>query len=80
MEEQQLQIQIGQENSDSLVSSVLKDINEKRDRVLKGFRNSIPSPFVRFRPDFLGIQKRKYYVVTSSTKGKVFINLNILLS
>lgn len=59
----------GQENSDNLVSSVLKDLNEKRDRVLKGFRNSIPSPFVRFRPDFLGIQKRKYYVVTSSTKG-----------
>lgn len=71
MQETQLSLKMeaGQENLDSLVSSVLRFLKENRERVLNGFRNSISSPFVRFRTDFLGIQKKKYYLITSSTKG-----------
>lgn len=48
---------------------VKQQIYERRDRLLEGKINSIPSPFVRFRSDFLGIQQRKSVVVTSFTKG-----------
>jgi hypothetical protein len=44
-------------------------LKERRNRILRGEINSIPSPFIRFRDDFVGIEQAKYYVVTSSTKG-----------
>lgn len=36
---------------------------------MDGGINSIPSPFVRFRGDFLGWEQGTYYLVTSFTKG-----------
>lgn len=58
---------------------VISGFKARRQRILDGKINSIPSPLVRFREDFLGIEQKKYYVITSSTKGKVFISLNIFL-
>lgn len=44
-------------------------IKEKRQRVIDGKVNSIPSPFKRFSNDFIGLQQAKYYLITSFTKG-----------
>lgn len=54
---------------EGLKDRVLRNLKERRERVLNGHINSIPSPFVRFRNDFLGIEQGKYYVVTGSTKS-----------
>lgn len=53
----------------NLIDRVISGLEERRDKILKGGINSIPSPFIRFSEDFLGIEQSKYYVVTSSTKG-----------
>lgn len=53
----------------TLINRVLDSLEERRNRLLNGLINSIPSPFVRFSDDFIGIEQAKYYVVTSSTKG-----------
>lgn len=50
---------------------VLNYLEERRERVLNGQVNSIPTPFPRFAEDFIGIEQSTYYTVTSFTKGKV---------
>lgn len=54
---------------ESLRERVLDNLKERRDRILRGDINSIPSPFSRFSEDFLGIEQGKYYCITASTKG-----------
>lgn len=63
-----------------LLNRIKGNIIERRDRLKEGKINSIPSPFERFRNDFLGIERKKMYLVSSFTKGKLFIDINILLS
>lgn len=53
----------------SIRERVISGFKARRQRILDGKINSIPSPFVRFREDFLGVEQKKYYVITSSTKG-----------
>lgn len=53
----------------SLREKANKYIKDRRQRLLDGGINSIPSPFVRFRGDFLGWEQGTYYLVTSFTKG-----------
>ena len=53
----------------SLRERVSKYIKDRRQRLLDGGINSIPSPFVRFRNDFLGWEQSTYYLITSFTKG-----------
>lgn len=53
----------------SLTERVLNTLEERRDKILNGGINSIPSPFKRFSEDFLGIEQSKFYLLTSSTKG-----------
>lgn len=53
----------------TLIYRVLNGLEERRNRLLNGLINSIPSPFIRFSNDFIGIEQSKYYVITSSTKG-----------
>ena len=48
---------------------VLIYLEERRERILNGQVNSIPSPFPRFTEDFIGIEQSTYYTVTSFTKG-----------
>lgn len=53
----------------SLRKRVLGNLEKRRNTLLSGGINSIPSPFIRFREDFIGIEQGKYYVISSSTKG-----------
>lgn len=53
----------------SLINRVLSGLEERRKKVINGGINSIPSPFIRFSEDFLGVEQGKYYVVTGSTKS-----------
>lgn len=41
----------------------------RRQRLIDGGVNTIPSPFKRFSRDFLGWEQSTYYIVTSYTKG-----------
>ena len=60
----------GQQSSDStLRERTLEDIKIRREKVLSGNVNSIPSPFKRFSNDFIGIEQSTYYTITSFTKG-----------
>ena len=52
-----------------VVNRTLGYLQNRRDKLLNGGINSIPSPFVRFRSEFVGIEQGKYYVVTAATKG-----------
>lgn len=53
----------------SLKDRVLGNLKRRKEKLLNGGINSIPSPFVRFSDDFIGVEQGKYYVVTSTTKG-----------
>lgn len=52
-----------------LVNRTLELLKKRRERVLNGQLNCIPSPFKRFSNDFIGIEQACYYTVTSFTKG-----------
>ena len=53
---------------------IIQHLAERRQRVLDGKVNCIPSPFPRFSRDFVGIEKKKYYCITANTKiGKTQI-------
>ena len=43
---------------------------KRRENLLNGNINSIPSPFKRFRNDFVGLQPADYLCITSFTKGR----------
>lgn len=52
-----------------LIQRTLQSIIDSRDNIIKGNINSIPTPFPRFKKEFLGIQKGKMYVITAQTKA-----------
>lgn len=43
---------------------------KRKQNVESGNVNSIPSPFPRFRNDFVGLEQSTYSIITSFTKGK----------
>lgn len=51
-----------------LFDRIYKDIERRRDRILSGKINCVPSPFQRFEEEWPGIEQRKYYGVTAQTK------------
>ena len=53
----------------SLVNDALLQLEERRQRIVSGGLNCIPSPFKRFRGDFPGLEQSQYMCVTSYTKG-----------
>lgn len=53
----------------SLTQRVLLNLKERRDKVLSGGINCIPSPFKSFRRDFPGIEQGKYYLVSGASKA-----------
>ena len=57
------------EDNTSLRDRVVYNLAERRQRILDGQLNCIPSPFKRFSEDFIGIEQSCYYTVTSFTKG-----------
>ena len=52
-----------------LKDRVLLNLKERRERLLSGKINSIPSPFIRFKDDFVGVEQGRYYLVTAATKA-----------
>lgn len=55
---------------ETLRDLVLHNLYERRERLLNGQLNCIPSPFKRFSNDFIGIEQSCLYTITSFTKGK----------
>ena len=53
----------------SLVQRVLTELEERRQRILRGDINCIPSPFKNFRQDYPGIEKGKMYLVSGAAKS-----------
>lgn len=53
----------------TLRERVINNLQIRRQRLLDGQLNLIPSPYPRFSDDFLGIEQSCYYTVTSFTKG-----------
>lgn len=54
---------------ENLIDRTLKHLKSRREKVLQGGVNCIPSPFRRFRRDFVGIEQKKYYLVTAHEKS-----------
>lgn len=48
---------------------VIKNLRARRQRIIDGLVNCIPSKFTRFSNDFIGIEQSCYYTITSFTKG-----------
>ena len=54
---------------ENLIDRTIKHIKARREKVLNGGVNCIPSPFKRFRRDFVGIERKKYYLITAHEKS-----------
>lgn len=52
-----------------LIQRVLGDLKTRRQRVLRGDINCIPSPFINFQRDFPGIEQGKMYLVSGAAKS-----------
>lgn len=53
----------------TLRGRTLELLRKRKNNLLEGGINCIPTPFSRFGNDFIGIEQSTYYCVTSSTKG-----------
>lgn len=53
----------------SLIQRVLTNLEDRRQKVVNGGINCIPSPFKSFRGDFPGVEKGIYYIVSGATKA-----------
>lgn len=53
----------------SLIERVLTTAKERRERVLNGKVNCIPSPFRNFRYDFPGVELGTYYLISGASKA-----------
>lgn len=52
-----------------LIQRVLQTAEERRQRILSGKVNCIPSPFKSFRYDFPGVELGTYYLVSGASKA-----------
>lgn len=52
-----------------LINRVLDFLEERRQNILQGNVNCIPSPFQSFRNDFVGIEQGRYYLVSAHQKS-----------
>ena len=64
----------------NLIERTLAHLQERRNKILNGGINCIPSPFTRFSEEFVGIEQGNYYCVTGSTKVVKLNSLHILFS
>ena len=53
----------------SLREKTNETLKKRRQQILDGSVNTIPSPFRRFSSEFMGLEKAMYLIVTSFTKG-----------
>ena len=52
-----------------LIQRVLTNLEDRRQRIINGEINCIPSPFNTFLNDFPGIEQGKYYCISAASKG-----------
>lgn len=52
-----------------MIDRIISNLKDRRERVLNGEVNCIPSSFTRFRDDFVGIEQGKYFLVSGQTKA-----------
>ena len=52
-----------------LIQRVLTNLEDRRQRVLRGDINCIPSPFKNFQRDFPGIEQGKMYLISGASKS-----------
>lgn len=52
-----------------MIDRIINNLKIRRERVLSGEVNCIPSSFARFREDFVGIEQGKYFLVSGQTKA-----------
>lgn len=52
-----------------LIQRVLQTAEERRERILSGKVNCIPSPFSTFKYDFPGVELGTYYLVSGASKA-----------
>lgn len=62
----------------ALVDRVVTELQDRRDKVLSGKINCIPSPLRRFSDDFVGIEQGCFYCITGSTKSSKTQIMNYL--
>ena len=55
----------------SLIDRILNTLENRRQKILNGDINCIPSPFRRLNSSFPGIEQDKYYLISGSYKGAV---------
>lgn len=53
----------------NLIQRVLENAKERREKILSGKVNCIPSPFKTFRYDFPGVELGTYYLVSGGAKS-----------
>ena len=53
----------------NLYNKTIQEIEDKRQRIIDGGVNCIPTPFKRFTDDFCGVEQDTMYCITSFTKG-----------
>lgn len=53
------------------IEKVIGRLRKRRQRIIEGKVNCIPSKYARFRNDFIGIEQGCYYTITSFTKGRI---------
>lgn len=64
----------------SLITRIITDLWARRQRLLDGLINCIPSPLPGFRRDFPGIEQSKYYLISGGAKsGKTQITNYLFL-
>ena len=52
-----------------LIDETLDYLEDRRERLLSGKVNCIPSPLKKFRRDFVGVEQETYYCVTANQKA-----------
>ena len=52
-----------------MIERIINNLKTRRERVLNGEVNCIPSSFARFRDDFVGVEQGKFYLVSGQTKA-----------
>ena len=52
-----------------MINRIINNLKERREKILTGEVNCIPSSFTRFRDDFVGVEQGKYYLISAATKG-----------
>lgn len=52
-----------------MIDRIINNLKIRRERVLNGEVNCIPSSFARFRDDFVGVEQGKFYLVSGQTKA-----------